>query len=193
MNGVEYLNTAVLHALDAYRDGGRKSGRIVFDLLALAELCRSGDAWRTVQVNAADLDELSKLALDQATKTTELLKPGGGFVFLLPRPVSIGEGEIEHVAVAHVPAGQLGSGIRPMLAFRQNILVYAAATKTECLCGYANPETYPTVGSIRGFTWSDQGENWREELDSDQIRRDARVLALAMALLALFQGRLPKV
>ena len=194
MNGIQYLNGGVLHASKEYQASGpRRSPRIVIDLLALAHLCRDGDTWRTVNVTETDFREASRSLPDPSTRTCELLPESLGVVFLLPRPVNIGEEQsVEHVAVGHARAGKAISGMLPSFAFSQEILIYGAANEKGCLCGYVNVVDQPTIGQMRllpGSSWIDLRENWRSELDYDEIVPDARVLALGISLSLVFKGR----
>ena len=165
----------------------------MIDLLALAHLCRDVDTWRTVQVTESDLKEASRCIPDPSTRTCQLLPEGLGVVFLLPRPVNIGkEQSVEHVAVGHAPAGEAISGMTPPFAFSQELLIYGAANEKGCLCGFVNMVDQPTIGQMRllpGSSWIDLRENWRTELEYDEIVPDAHVLALGISLLLVFKGR----
>ena len=80
----------------------------------------------------------------------------------------------------------------PPYAFCQDILIYGSANQNGCLCGYVNMVDQPTVGQMRlrsGFSWNDLRENWRSELESDEIAPDATALALGISLLFVFHGR----
>lgn len=183
---MKYLNQAVLLAFDTYRTSAQKSPRIVIDLLALAQLCRKGEHWRTAKVTESQLDRARAFLPDLSTKTNTLLTPGFGTVFILPRPFSIGAGqEIEHVAVAHARAGVPITGTTPQIVFRQDLFIYGAASKAGCLCGFVNMADQPTIGSIKllpGFSWNDLAADWRTQLETDEIRPDTMLFALAISL-----------
>jgi hypothetical protein len=85
--------------------GPKRSPRIAIDLVALAHLSRTGDAWRTVRVEDHDLEEAIRCIPDPSTKTSQLVQEGVGIVFLLPRPVNICKQHIEHVALGHAAVG----------------------------------------------------------------------------------------
>jgi hypothetical protein len=134
MKGMKYLNQAVLLAFDTYRTSAKRSPRIVIDLLALAQLCRKGEHWRTAEVTEQQLDRARAFLPVLQTKTNTLASPGFGTVFILPRPFSIGgDQEIEHVAVAHgtagVPIKGTTPGTTPQIVFRQDLLIYGRQAK----------------------------------------------------------------
>ena len=76
--------------------------------------------------------------------------------------------------------------------FFRPILIYGAGNQSGCRCGFIMV-AQPSIGSIRlgpGFSWNDLTENWKRELESDEIVSDAKLLALGISLLVGFHDRL---
>jgi hypothetical protein len=147
-----------------------------------------------VAVSEEDINPARGLIPDPATSTLQLIRAGTGVVFLLPWPVQIGKDQaVEHVAIAHAASGVPVQGITPPILFRDSLLIYAAGNEHGILCGFINAMQQPTIGAIRlkpGFSWHDMADDWRTRLEDDELRPDANLLALALALCFVCHNRL---
>ena len=96
------------------------------------------------------------------------------------------------MAVALAAAGRAIQGTSPPIVCTGNLLIYAAANERGVLCGFVNMAQQP-VGSIRlqpGFSWHDLADDRRTQLEEDQLRPDAYVLALAISLCFVCHNRI---
>jgi hypothetical protein len=194
MKGMEHLDRQVLMAGQADARNAGNSPRVVLHLLTLAELCRRGNSWRTIQVTDEQLKLAQVFVPDLSEYTPSLVRALWGVLFLLPRPVEIAkDDEIEHVAVAHVTAGICTEGLG--ITFPDSLLIYASANKGGIFCGHVNMQDQPTVGQIKllqRFSWSYLDEGRRAQRESHEIGRDAMVLGLAVALCDICLATDPK-
>jgi hypothetical protein len=58
---------------------------------------------------------------------------------------------------------------------------------------FVNLKDQPRIETLRlapEFSWSDISEDWRTELESDDILPDAKLLAFGITLLFVFRGRI---